>query len=215
MTEHPHEPRTPLSDFARRVVPQLDVVSVSSPEPVPSRHNVVAFVRSPDHGRQAVVALEDIERDDGRIGLVVMGGDVVERHDGTVDPEGVTRSIAPRLLLGALVGALVGAIVVGGATWLVADDDGIVPGAALGGAAMFATFGAVWATFAGFGGSDAYRQTFVEPHVDELAIVTLHTDDPDVAERGFERLSAFDHLGVMLLDSSMSTVVRERPPTAA
>jgi hypothetical protein len=121
----------------------------------------------------------------------------------------------PRLVLGSLIGALVGAVVVGGLTWLVAEDAGIVPGAALGGAAMFATFGAVWATFTRLGGSDAYRQTFVEPHVDELAIVTLHTDDPEVADRGFERLSSLEHLGVMVLDSSMSTVVREQRPSAA
>jgi hypothetical protein len=68
--------------------------------------------------------------------------------------------------------------------------------------------GAFWATFPRLGGSDAYRQTFVDDELDELNIVSLHTDDPSEAERAITRLANHPELAVRLLDADGATVPR-------
>jgi hypothetical protein len=195
-----------MTDLAERLVPHLDVVSTSQPEPTPGRHNVVAIVPDVEHARAAVLALESMEDDDARVGLVVMGARPRDDVAG-IDPEGVTGSVAPRIVLGALAGAVVGALVVGGATALLADDSAVA-GPAIGGAFLFGVFGAIWAVFARLGGSDAYRQTFVEPRTDAVALVSLHTDDRDAAAAGFERLRGAGPYTVMEYDASLRTEVR-------
>jgi hypothetical protein len=67
-------------------------------------------------------------------------------------------------------------------------DPGSIVGGALAGAALLAVPGAIWATFLRLGGSDAYRQTFVNDDVDELNVVSLHTSDRAEADRAFARL---------------------------
>ena len=165
----------------------LRVVSISNPEPVLRRFNVLGIAGTTQDARRAVVALEGIEADDASIGVVVLGTEPAEPADGRVDPEGVTKAVGPRLLVGGLVGFVVGAIVIGGGAWLL-DAGGATIGAALGGGAMGAVFGAIWVVFARLGGSDAYRQTFVEHRGEDVTLVSLHTDDADEAAEAKRRL---------------------------
>jgi hypothetical protein len=181
-------------------------VSVSNPEPHLERLNVVATTADPGAARTAVLALEAEEIDDARIGLVVLGPPTVEAETEGVDPEGVGRTILPRILLGGAIGAAIGA----GGGALIAAAAGARPAfvasAALAGAAILGVLGAIWATFPKLGASDAYRQTFVDDELDELNIVSLHTDDPTEAERAITRLSSHPELAVRLLDGDGATV---------
>ena len=106
--------------------------------------------------------------------------DEADLVDGRADPEGVTRMVASRTLVGGALGALAGALLIGGAIALFADvsaSTAIV--AAIGGAFIGGVFGAIWVVFAGMGGSDAYRQSFIAPELTDVCIVSLHTDDPE------------------------------------
>jgi hypothetical protein len=183
---------------------------VSNPEPHLERLNVVATTEDPVLARAAVLDLEAEEIDDARIGLVVLGAPTDDTETAGVDPEGVGRTIVPRLLLGGAIGAAVGA----GVGALIAAAAGARPAfvaaAALAGAALLGVIGAFWATFPRLGGSDAYRQTFVDEGVDELNIVSLHTDDPAEAERAITRLSNHSELAVRLVDADGATVPRRR-----
>ncbi len=203
-SEHP---RT-LTSLAREWAPHLRVVSVSNPEPHLERLNVVATTADQAIARTAVLELEAEEIDDARIGLVVLGPPSDESDTQGVDPEGVGRAILPRVLLGGVLGALVGA----GAGAIIAAIGGARPAfiaaAALAGAAIVGVIGAIWATFPRLGGSDAYRQTFVDDELDELNIVSLHTRDPSEAERAIDRLSSHPELAVRLLDADGATVPR-------
>lgn len=183
-------------------------MSVSNPEPHLERLNVVATTAEKEVARTAVLELEAEEIDDARIGLVVLGPPTDEAETQGVDPEGVGRAILPRILLGGALGVAVGA----GAGAIVAAVAGAQPAfvvaAALAGAAIVGVIGAIWATFPRLGASDAYRQTFVDDELDELNIVSLHTDDPSEAERAIARLSSHPELAVRLLDADGAAVPR-------
>jgi hypothetical protein len=183
-------------------------VSVSNPEPHLERLNVVATTSDPAVARAAVLELEAEEIDDARIGLVVLGPPTDETEPDGIDPEGVGRTILPRILTGGALGAVVGA----GVGAIIAAAAGVRPAfvvaAALAGAALVGVLGAFWATFPSLGASDAYRQTFVDDELDELNIVSLHTDDPSEAERAITRLSSHPELAVRLLDADGATVGR-------
>jgi hypothetical protein len=195
-----------LATLARRVAPNLHVISISQPEPVLRRRNVVAVVPSTEEARATVLELEGIEDDDAAIGVVVMGSSPAPDSADSVDREGVTGAVAPRIVVGGLIGAIVGALVVAGAVALFADDSAIIA-AALGGAALGGSIGAIWTVFARFGGSDAYRQTFVEPQVRDVTLVSYHTDRDEDARAGYERLHAH-HDTVFILDQSGARVLR-------
>jgi hypothetical protein len=175
-----------LADLARAVVPDRRIASISNPEPALRRYNVLAVAPSVEVARRAVVDLERVDDRDDAVGLVVFGDDQ-QAPTGQVDPEHVTGALFPRILLGGLIGAVVGAIVIGGGAFLFGAEGASI-GAALGGAAMFAVFGAVWATFARMGGSDAYRQTFVDAGGSDVSIVSLHTDDANAVDQVRSRL---------------------------
>jgi len=49
--------------------------------------------------------------------------------------------------------------------------------------------GAMWGAFIRMGGSDAYRQTFVETSSPTLTIVSLHSDDRAEADEARRRLA--------------------------
>jgi hypothetical protein len=181
-------------------------------------HNILAIARDAEAGRRAVLALEGIEHADDQLGAVVMGTGSDESDGGSpddkghVDPEGVGRQVVPRVLLGGLLGAIAGAIVVGGAALLFGATGWEVVGAAAAGAMLLSVFGAMWWTFAGLGGSDAYRQTFVDDTATELTIVSVHTDDPDEAAAAQSRLAGHDDVTVLSVDR-FGRVVAE-PPTS-
>ena len=183
-------------------------MSVSKPEPHLEPLNVVATTADQGVARTAVLELEAEEIDDARIGLIVLGPPTDEAETRGVDPEGVGRAILPRILLGGPLGAAVGA----GAGAIIAAVAGARPAfvaaAALAGAAILGVIGAIWATFPRLGASDAYRQTFVDDELDELNIVSLHTDDPSEAERAITRLSSHPELAVRLVDADGATVPR-------
>lgn len=191
----PHEPgRHDMRDVAELIEPSLKVVSISQPEPALLSLNVIGVYRAENDARNAVLALESIEADDLAVGLTVLGpeSDRPARDDTEIrglDPEGVTADIAPRALKGGLIGAVVGAVLVGGVAAIFAGGAAAL-GGALGGLLFGGVIGAVWGAFARMGGSDAYRQTFVEPAREEVMLVSLHTADSSTAERARALLSA-------------------------
>jgi hypothetical protein len=179
-----------LNDVARQLAPHLRIISSSQPAPPLRTHNVIALADTAELGRRAVLALESVEHDDERLGTVVMGATAPEssRSLPGTDPEGVTRELAPRILAGALLGAIVGAVVIGAGAFVLGARGWEVVGAAAAGAMLVSVFGIMWLTFAGMGGSDAYRQTFVDEDATYLTIVSVHTDDPDEAALAHDRL---------------------------
>jgi hypothetical protein len=183
-------------------------VSVSNPEPHLDRLNVVATTSDPAAARAAVLDLEAEEVDDARIGLVVLGTPTDEAGTEGIDPEGVGRTIVPRILVGGALGAVGGAAAGATIAAVAGARATFVVAAALAGAALLAVIGAIWATFPRLGGSDAYRQSFVDEELDQLSIVSLHTDDQTEAERVISRLSSHPELSVRLLDADGATVPR-------
>jgi hypothetical protein len=199
------QPQT-LTSVVRRLAPHLRLVSVSNPEPHLEPLNVIATTSDADVARAAVLDLETAEGADARIGLVALGSPSHEDESEGVDPEGVGRTVAPRIVAGGAIGAAVGAGVGATVTAISGADTGFIVGGALAGAALLAVPGAIWATFLRLGGSDAYRQTFVNDDVDELNVVSLHTSDRAGADRAFARLSSRPGLAVHLLDSDGNTL---------
>ena len=135
-------------------------------------------------------------------GLVHPEGRRDDRHgtvrDGMVlegvDREGVVGDVAPRAVVGGAIGGVVGALIVGIAGWLFADGTGAIAGA-IGGFLLGAPIGAIWGSFARMGGSDAYRQTFVDPGDPSTFMVSLHTADAERADEAAERLGG---LGIVV-----------------
>jgi hypothetical protein len=199
-----------LNDVARQVAPHLRIVSASRPTPVLRDYNVVAYTDDTEAGRRAVLALEGVEHADDQLGTVVMGfvpGDDTsfsnetpsdERHG--VDPEGVDRAVVPRVIAGGLLGFLTGAAVVGAGAFVLGASGWRLVGAAAAGAMMVSVFGAIWLAFAGLGGRDAYRQTFVDEDARELTIVSVHTDDPAEAATARDRLANESQLALLAVD---------------
>jgi hypothetical protein len=178
-----------LGEYVQRLNPQMHLVSVSQPDPRLARHNVLAVTGDVEAARKAVLELEALEADDAKLGLAVLSrsgeADVV---DGRVDPEGVTRMVGSRILVGGALGVLVGALLIGGMAALFASDSALV--LAIAGAVLGGVFGATGVVFAGMGGSDAYRQSFIAPEVTQLCVVSLHTDDVERAGEGRSRMGA-------------------------
>ena len=178
-----------MTDLVRHVEPGGRMISTSNPEPALRAYNVVARYRSADAARNAVLALESLEADDGAVGVTVVelpsvGDD--EHTDAARDP-GPIDELTPRMLKGAAIGLVVGAVLVGGITAVI--DSGIWIGAAIGGAIFGLVVGAIWGAFLRMGGSDAYRQTFVETTSPTLTIVSLHSDDRVEADEARRRLA--------------------------
>jgi hypothetical protein len=201
----PQRPQT-MTAMVKRWAPHLRLVSVSNPEPHLEQLNVVATTSDASVARAAVLDLEAEEGDDARIGLVALGSRDLQAEPDGVDPEGVGRTVAPRIVTGGAIGAAVGAGVGATVTAISGADTAFIVGGALAGAALLAVPGAMWATFPRLGGSDAYRQTFVIDDVDELNVVSLHTSDRAEADRAFARLSSRPGLAVHLLDSEGNTL---------
>lgn len=178
-----------LSDVARRLAPRLRIISASQPTPALRTHNVIGVADTPELGREAILALESVEQSND-VGTVIMGAieAASPNEPPGVDPEGVTRQLAPRILIGAVLGAIVGAIVIGAGALILGARGWEIVGAAAAGAMLVSVFGIIWVSFAGMGGSDAYRQTFVDENVDHLTLVSLHTDEPGEAAAARDEL---------------------------
>lgn len=199
--------------FCRHLAPHLEVVSVSQPEARLAHSNVVGLCPDVETAREAVLSLESIEDDDARLGLVVMAppDDGLDRGRRT-DPERVAGTVFKRVVLGGLAGAAVGAIVFGVVGYLVGGWSAAL-GAALGGVVLVGPIGAIWTTFAGFGGSDAYRQTYVDPEIDSLGVVLLPITGPRTHDDALQQLSAIE--GVTVLDVDQHGTITSEPPRRA
>lgn len=214
-TDTTHDPSGGVVGLARRIAPDLRVVSAS--EAVVRTRNVVGLVPSAEVARKIVLELEsmsdesdEVGESDATIGVVVMASAAESAGDGSTspsaDPEGVGRWLVPRIVAGLVIGAVIGAALGAG---LAALFDGPILGAALGGAFLLSIIVAIWLTFAKLGGSEAYRQTFVESHDRELTVVSLHTDDASRADEAFERLQEHAGVQVTIYDESLSTAIRQ------
>lgn len=73
--------------------------------------------------------------------------------------------------------------------------------AALIGAILGGALGSVWTVFAGFGGSDAYRQSFVNDDITELTIASLHTDDISHMADAMAKLPPSNGVTVLQVDA--------------
>jgi len=179
-----------LREFAEQEFRGLDIVSVSQPEPVLLDRNVMAVTDDVQLARQAVLDLEALEVDDARLGLVVLEPAHrwgPEWKEGKADIEGATRPVT-RAPIGAVTGAILGALLIGGLAAILGNGStgmvGMIVGAVAG-----SVLGAIIAVFAGLGGSDAYRETFVAPEESHVCLVSLHTNDRDEASAARKRLS--------------------------
>lgn len=183
-----------MTDLVRHVEPGGRMISTSNPEPALRAYNVVARYHSADAARNAVLALESLDADDSAVGVTVVelpasfaeGSGADDRAaNGEPDP-GPIEELTPRMLKGAGFGLVVGAVLVGGVTAVI--DSSIWVGAAIGGAIFGLVVGAIWGAFIRMGGSDAYRQTFVETSSPTVTIVSLHSDDRAEADEARRRL---------------------------
>ncbi|HTN81586.1 MAG TPA: hypothetical protein VMK16_18080 [Acidimicrobiales bacterium] len=198
-----------LREFAEQEFRGLEIVSVSEPEPILLDRNVMAVTDDVEMARAAVVALEDLEPDGARLGLVVLGAGHLwgpEWHEGAsgnAAPEGAT-SPAARAPMGAVTGAIIGALVVGILAALLGNGDtgmvGMIVGAVAG-----AVIGAMVAAFSAMGGSDAYRSTSVSPIDKHLCLVSLHTNDRDEAKAARKRLAGRPWADVFDVDARGKT----------
>jgi hypothetical protein len=195
-------PVTTLEELAHRIAPGLSIVAMSRPEPTFRAYNVVGVTNGEDVARQAVISLESEDAKDASIGLVVLSAAPgSEPLPEQVDPEGVTGYVGSRSLLGGVIGAVIGAVLVGGVAGLIAGELAAAIAGAAGGALFGGAIGGIWVTFAGFGGSSAYRQTFIDPDIADVALVSLHTDDIAAARRARTRLAEHEHLEIVELDA--------------
>ena len=202
---HRKPQRLTLGAYLRRELPHLHIASISQPEPEFARHNVLAATDDIDAARAAVLELEALEADDARLGFVMLSPDGgTDLVDGGADPEGVTGTVASRTVVGGALGAIAGALILGATTALLTNGS-IALVAAIGGAFIGGVFGATWVVFAGLGGSDAYRQSFIAPELTDVCIVSLHTDDATEAAHGRTRLGDSRWLTVVEVDGNGHT----------
>jgi hypothetical protein len=183
--------RRPTAEaVARRIAPHLAVVSASQPVPPLRRYNLLVLAHSPEDARRLVLSLESLETDDDKLATIALGPRRDIEPAVGADPEGIGPWLGPAIVRGALLGALAGALLIGGLSAILGVSGWQLVGAALAGAALVGVFGVIWLSFARLGGTDAFRQTFVDDSITDLTIVSVHSDDPG------EIAAAKDSLGV-------------------
>lgn len=177
-------PSTPLSAWAQRLAPNLDVVSASSPEPNVEPGTIVAVFTDPADARELVLSWERLEAADQSVGFVALGTALQDEmaYDGSAtsapDPEGVMKDAAQRAVIGALIGAVVGfavALVFGVATgW----GSGVIA-ALIGVPALGAMAGAAVVFVLRSGWGEGYMQSYVDPEATALAVCAIAVRDED------------------------------------
>ena len=198
MSNNSSEPAS-IRDLAFEIEPDLDVLSISHPQPILRGYNAVGVFRSQEDARNAVLAMEGLGAPEPAVGMTTLGSsahsdevrdsstDAVGEPVGA-DPEGVVSDLAPRLIKGAVCFAALGAVLAGALIALFGDRQLIVIGVVT--AALFgAAVGAIWGAFVGMGLSDAYRETFVDPNSFDAIIVSFHTDARPEADEAASRLA--------------------------
>ena len=164
-----------LRELVTESHPGARILTASQPVPVLGDANLVALFDDDAKARAAVQRLESVVADDARLGVVTFEPSTADRpaardaarhrteSAGEVDPEGVAHMTARRASVGAVVAFVVTAIVVGVVVWLVTGQLAAGVAAGLGVGLLVSAVGAMLGAFSGFGGSDAWRQTFSPP----------------------------------------------------
>jgi hypothetical protein len=187
-----------LSEWAKARDPDLFVVSKSEPEPVFLDYNLIAVSRDPQESRDLLRKWERVQPADAGVGFVAMSRSseppaVNARLDvptGEVttqaDPQQVAGHAGRKIIRGALPGAIIGAIVLGILAAILTPDEGNVIGAALGGAAIGFVAGGVISFVMGTGWGEAYKESFIEPDLADIAYSSLHTNDRQMIAKAAE-----------------------------
>lgn len=175
-----------LSVATERILPGLQVVSSSTPDPLLRRHNLLLFQQDLDAARRLVVELEG-ELGDVALGFVAFGRGPVAEDAGAM-ANAADEAAGPGddlihwwggpVLLGSAIGALLGAATFLAAGSLLGVTGGVLGGGAVGVGLLVAVFVAVVMSFRRMGGSDAFRQTFIPHGATEVAVVAVLSDDP-------------------------------------
>jgi hypothetical protein len=189
-----------IHDLVAAIEPDLDVLSLSAPEPILREFNAVGIFETRDAARNAVLAVEHLDPNDGDVGMATLGS--IEHHDAMVasgtddagvalgaDPEGVVGDIVPRSAKGAVMFGFAAAAITSVVIVMFGDPDPVVVAVGATSAALFgAVIGAMWGAFARMGLSDAYADSFVAPDSFDRILVSYHTDvrsEADEAARRF------------------------------
>lgn len=203
-----------ILDLVAAIEPDLDVLTVSSPEPILREYNAVGVFDSRDAARNAVLAVEHLDPHDSAVGMATLGS--LEHYDALLasgtddvggalgaDAEGVVSGVIPRAAKGAAMFGLGGATITIGVILLFGDPDAVtVAGGAMAAALLCGVIGSMWGAFIGMGLSDAYLDSFVPSDAYDKILVSYHTDDRSEAEEAARRfgIEADDEAIIVRLD---------------
>lgn len=178
-----------LTDWVTRQAPDMAIVTASEPEPVLQDYNVVAVSDTVEAARAVVLQWERIEPHDGAVGFVALGADH-RTAEQDADSRDVVRHSISRANRGLLPGAVIGAVVVTLLAWLVAGWSAVLVGAVVGGAAIGGVCGVFLSFTSGTGWGAAYQDSFVAPGQTDLAVASIHSDEPTVVAEAVDAAAA-------------------------
>lgn len=161
---------------------------------VRAAHNVVAAFAGLEPAREAVLKLE---RDGVAADAIALLGARTDPESDEIDDPQAEADLPTRVVTGAATGAA-GAGVIGALSALVIPGIGPVVAAGIW-AVAGATAGGVIGGVSGMGGSEAWRQTFTAVESGNVA-VGVHSDEPEVVDRGYEVLADLDPLAINRFD---------------
>jgi hypothetical protein len=200
-----------ILDLVAAIEPDLDVLTVSTPEPVIRDYNAVGIFDSRDAARNAVLAVEHLDPHDNAVGLATLGS--LEHYDALLasgtddagdplgaDAEGVVSGVVPRAAKSASMFGLAGAAITSGVILLFGNPDPVtVAVGAMAAALLCAVIGAIWGAFIGMGLSDAYLESFVPSDAYDKILVSYHTNDRSNAEEAARRFGIeADHEAIIV-----------------
>jgi len=157
---------------------------------VRAAHNVVAAFAGLEPAREAVLKLE---RDGVAADAIALLGARTDPESDEIDDPRAEADLPTRVVTGAATGAA-GAGAIGALSALVIPGIGPVVAAGIW-AVAGATAGGVIGGVSGMGGSEAWRQTFTAVESGNVA-VGVHSNDPEVVDRGYEILADLDPLAI-------------------
>jgi hypothetical protein len=191
--DHEHDP---VEDVVPEDLPRPD----DGTEPqtrlaeVRADHNVVAAFNGLESARAAVLKLE---RGGVAADAISLLGAREDPESDKIDDAQAEADLPARVVTGAATGA-VGAGTIGALSALVIPGIGPVIAAGIW-AVAGATAGGVIGGVSGMGGSEAWRQTFTAVESGNVA-VGVHSNDPAVADLGYEVLADLDPLALNRFD---------------
>lgn len=200
-----------ILDLVAAIEPDLDVLTVSTPEPVIRDYNAVGIFDSRDAARNAVLAVEHLDPHDSAVGMATLGS--LEHYDAVLasgtddagdavgaDAEGVLSGVVPRAAKGAVMFGLAAAAITSGVILLFGDSDAVtVAVGAVAAALLCGVIGAMWGAFIGMGLSDAYLDSFVPSDAFDKILVSYHTNDRSEAEEAARRFGIeADHEAIIV-----------------